>query len=140
LVSMLEDKGVPGIVQRCLIRPPSSRIGAISDEERAVVRSRSPIGGTYDEAVNRESAYEILAARAEQAAAEAAAAAAAREAEAATRAAERAKAASRPRAGSRQGYVEAAAKSAIRSVSSQLGRSLGQSLLRGVLGSLSKRR
>jgi uncharacterized protein len=144
LVSMLEDRGVPGIVQRCLVRPPCSRIGPVTDEERALVRGRSPVGGLYDEAVNRESAYEILSVRAEQAAAEAAAEAAAqqaaKEAEAAARAEERASKASRPRASNRQGYVEAATKSAVRSMSSQLGRSLGQQLLRGVLGSLSKRR
>jgi uncharacterized protein len=144
LVSMLEDRGVPGIVQRCLVRPPCSRIGPVTDEERALVRGRSPVGGLYDEAVNRESAYEILSVRAEQAAAEAAAATAAqqaaKDAEAAARAEERASKASRPRAGNRQGYVEAATKSAVRSMSSQLGRSLGQQLLRGVLGSLSKRR
>jgi uncharacterized protein len=142
LVSMLEDRGVPGIVQRCLVRPPCSRIGPISDEERALVRSRSPVGAQYDQAVNRESAYEILAARAQQAAeaaaAEAAAAVAAKEAEAAARAKERPARAARPRS-NRQGYVEAATKSAVRSMSSQVGRSLGQSLLRGVLGSLSKK-
>ncbi len=144
LVSMLEDRGVPGIVQRCLVRPPCSRIGPVTDEERAVVRGRSPVGATYDEAINRESAYEILSVRAAQAAADAASDAAAKqaakEAEAAARAAERAKNASRPRASNRQGYVEAATKSAVRSMSTTLGRSLGQSLLRGVLGSLSKRR
>jgi uncharacterized protein len=134
LVSMLEDKGVPGFVQRCLIRPPASRIGGITDEERALVRSRSPIGSSYDQLVNRESAYEILAARAEQAAA------AAGKAETAGRGADRSRPAARPRASNRQGYVEAATKSAVRSLSSQLGRSLGQSLLRGVLGSLSRRR
>jgi uncharacterized protein len=139
LVSMLGDKGVPGIVQRCLVRPPCSRIGPISDEERAVVRGRSPVGGLYDQAVNRESAYEILSVRAEQAATEAAAEAAARQAEKEAEAAARASRANRPRASSRQGYVEAAAKSAVRSMSSQVGRSLGRSLLRGLLGSLSKR-
>ncbi|MFU8822144.1 MAG: helicase HerA-like domain-containing protein [Gammaproteobacteria bacterium] len=139
LVSMLEDKGVPGVVQRCLVRPPCSRIGPITDEERTLVRSRSPVGGLYDQAVNRESAYEILSVRAEQAASEAAAEAAARQAEKDAEAAARASRASRPRASSRQGYVEAATKSAVRSMSSQLGRSLGQSLLRGLLGSLSKR-
>jgi uncharacterized protein len=140
LVSMLEDRGVPGIVQRCLVRPPCSRIGPITDEERELVRERSPVGGIYDVAVNRESAYEILSARAEQAAADAAAAAAAREAEKEAAAAARAKSASRPRAGNRQGYVEAATKSAVRSMSSQVGRTIGQQLLRGVLGSLTKRR
>ena len=143
LVSMLEERGVPGIVQRCLVRPPCSRIGPITDEERAVVRGRSPVGGLYDTAVNRESAYEILSVRAEQAAATAAADAAARQAEkegaAEARAAQREQKASKPRAGNRQGYVEAAAKSAVRSISSQVGRTLGQRLLRGLLGSLTKR-
>jgi uncharacterized protein len=140
LVSMLEDRGVPGVVQRCLVRPPCTRIGPISDEEREIVRARSPVGGLYDTAVNRESAYEILSVRAEQAAADAAAEAAAKQAEKDAAAAARQGARDRPRASNRQGYVEAATKSAVRSMSSQLGRSLGQSLLRGVLGSLSKRR
>jgi uncharacterized protein len=140
LVSVLEDRGVPSVVQRCLVRPPASRIGPVSDEERAIVRGRSPVGGQYDTAVNRESAYEILSARAAEAAAAQAGEAAAKEAEAAARAAERAARQARPRAGNRQGYVEAATKSAVRSMGSQLGRSLGQQLLRGVLGSLSKRR
>ncbi|NGP53986.1 DUF853 family protein [Thioalkalivibrio sp. XN8] len=137
LVSVLEAKGVPGVVQRCLVRPPCSRIGPITEEERAVVRSRSPVGGLYDQAVNRESAYEILSARAEQAAAAAEQAAAER---AAAEAAAKAEKARQPRRSSRQGYVEAATKSAVRSMSSQLGRSLGRSLLRGLLGSLSKGR
>ena len=137
LVSTLQAKGVPGMVQRCLVRPPCSRIGPISEEERAVVRGRSPVGGLYDEAVNRESAYEILAARAEQAATEAAREAAER---AAADDAARAEKARRPRRGSRQGYVEAATKSAVRSMSTQIGRSLGRALLRGLLGSLSKTR
>jgi hypothetical protein len=137
LVSMLEAKGVPGVVQRCLIRPPGSRIGPISDEERAAVRGRSPVGGLYDQAVNRESAYEILAARAEQAATEAAREAAERAAAADAARAEKAR---RPRGSSRQGYVEAATKSAVRSMSTQIGRSLGRALLRGLLGSLSKTR
>jgi DNA helicase HerA-like ATPase len=140
LVSTLEAKGVPGIVQRCLVRPPCSRIGPISDEERNTVRSRSPVGATYDQALNRESAYEILSARAAQAAAEEARAAAEREAAEAAAAAARAAKARQPRASNRQGYVEAATKSAVRSMSSQLGRSLGRSLLRGLLGSLSKTR
>ena len=143
LVSTLQDKGVPGVVQRCLVRPPCSRIGPITDEERAAVRRRSPVGGLYDTAVNRESAYEILSLRAEQAAADAAAEkareAAAKEAEARAREEARALKASRPRASSRQGYVEAAAKSAVRSMSSQVGRRVGQALLRGILGSLTRK-
>src|SRR6187549_551904 len=60
LVSTLQDNGVPMPVQRTMMAPPRSRIGAITAEERATVRARSPIGGKYDTAVNRESAYEIL--------------------------------------------------------------------------------
>ena len=65
LVSTLEDKGVPSIVQRTLIRPPSSRIGTISEEERRKAIAASPIGTIYDKPVDRESAFEILSARVE---------------------------------------------------------------------------
>lgn len=140
LVSTLQAKGIPGIVERCLMAPPASRIGPISDAERSVVRGRSPVGGRYEQVLNRESAYEILSLRAEQAAAASAAEQAAEREAAERKAAERAATAKRPRASNRQGYVEAATKSAVRSMSSQLGRSLGRSLLRGILGSLSKSR
>src|SRR5690606_16012517 len=64
--------GVPLPVERCLISSPGCRIGTISDEERALVRSRSPFGTKYDTMADRESAFEILNARAESAAAAAA--------------------------------------------------------------------
>jgi DNA helicase HerA-like ATPase len=64
LVSMLEGKAVPSVVQRTLIRPPSSRLGPLSDEERAALIAASPLAGVYDEVVDRESAFEILKARA----------------------------------------------------------------------------
>ena len=63
LVSMLQDKGVPMPVERTLMAPPRCRMGAITAEERAAVRTRSPVGGKYDTPVNRESAYEILTKR-----------------------------------------------------------------------------
>ena len=63
LVSTLEDKGVPSMVERTLVRPPSSRIGVISEEERRKVIAASPVGGIYDTLVDRESAYEVLTAR-----------------------------------------------------------------------------
>ncbi len=69
LVSTLEKKGVPSIVQRTLIRPPSSRLGPLEDDERAEHMKTSPVLGQYDEAVDRESAYEILKKRGEDAAA-----------------------------------------------------------------------
>ncbi len=69
LVSMLQDKGIPMPVERTLIAPPRSRMGAITEAERAQVRAGSPVGGKYDKAVDRESAFELLAKRAETAAA-----------------------------------------------------------------------
>jgi DNA double-strand break repair helicase HerA and related ATPase len=65
LVSTLEDKGVPSIVQRTLIRPPSSRIGTISEDERRKIIATSPIGTIYDNPVDRESAFEVLSVRVE---------------------------------------------------------------------------
>ncbi len=64
LASMLLDKGIPMPVERTLVCPPRCRMGAITIEERAAVRARSPIAGKYETAVNRESAYEILNKRA----------------------------------------------------------------------------
>ena len=64
LVSTLQEGGVPMPVERTLIMcPPRCRMGAITPEERTAVRGRSPVGAKYDTAVNRESAYEILAKR-----------------------------------------------------------------------------
>jgi len=67
LVSTLQHKGVPMPVERTLIAPPRCRMGAITSEERAQVRAQSPVGGKYDTAINRESAAELLAKRAEEA-------------------------------------------------------------------------
>src|SRR5690606_30980273 len=69
LVSMLEDDGSPSIVQRTLIAPPGSRLGPVSPEEREAIRSTSPVDGKYDEMVDRESAAEVLAQKAADAAA-----------------------------------------------------------------------
>jgi DNA helicase HerA-like ATPase len=68
LVSMLENKGEPSMVQRTLIRPPEARLGPVSKEERQSVIEYSPIFGKYEEAVDRESAHEILAKRTDAAA------------------------------------------------------------------------
>ena len=74
VTSMLEKKGVPGIVERTLIRPPSSQLGPITISERKALMAGSDLAGKYDTTVDRKSAYEILAARAEAAAKEAEAA------------------------------------------------------------------
>jgi DNA helicase HerA-like ATPase len=127
LVSTLVDKGVPGIVDHTLIRPPTSRIGPISGQERGDVRSRSPVGARYDEALDRESAAEVLQARADKAAKEL------RKAEAA---AEENKPKSRPAKSrsTRQSPTEAAVKSFLRSMSTTLGREI----MRGILGAIKK--
>jgi hypothetical protein len=63
LVSMLENKGEPSIVQRTLIRPPEGRVGPVTAEERQSVIEYSPVYGKYEEAVDRESAHEMLSKR-----------------------------------------------------------------------------
>ena len=68
LVSTLQAKGIPSVVERTLIRPPSSRLGPLAAGERAGVIALSPVAGQYDEDLDRESAFEILNRRAEQAA------------------------------------------------------------------------
>ena len=68
LVSTLQDKGVPSPVQQTLVSPPRCRMGAINDAERQQVRNGSPVGGKYDNPIDRESASEMLAKRAETAA------------------------------------------------------------------------
>ena len=135
LVSMLMAKAVPMPVERALICPPRCRMGAITDEERALVRSRSPVGGKYDTAVNRESAFEMLAERAEQAAAT--------EAPSAKAGGPAARVEPEPKSKfeeflwgtkRRQGAVEAAAKSATRTVANGIGRQILRGLLGGLLG------
>ncbi|MGH8030244.1 MAG: helicase HerA-like domain-containing protein [Arenimonas sp.] len=134
LVSMLLDKGVPMPVERALISPPRSRMGAITPEERAAVRARSPVGAKYDTAINRESAFEVL----NQRVAEAGTAQASTPGKASAPAG---KPVEPPKSKMhdflwgtkrRQGVVEAAAKSATRSVASGVGRTI----VRGVLGSI----
>jgi len=135
LVSTLQEKGVPMPVERTLICPPRCRMGAITPEERAAVLARSPVGGKYDTAVNRESAYEVLSRRAAPADEPSAPAKDART--------EPAPAEQQPKGGGklgellwgtkrRQGMLETMAKQAARTVGSQVGRQI----LRGVLGGI----
>jgi DNA helicase HerA-like ATPase len=60
LVSFLEGNGVPAMVERVMIRPPSARIGPISAEERKAIMDNSPVKGKYDTTIDSESAYEVL--------------------------------------------------------------------------------
>jgi uncharacterized protein len=134
LVSMLGERSVPQPVQHALIRPPRCRMGAITPEERAQIRARSPVGGRYDTAVDRESAYEILAKRGEESAAAAASEAESKRLaqEAAARQKELDRA--RPRASNRQTTGEAIVKSTVRTFGSTIGRELARGLLGSLLG------
>jgi DNA helicase HerA-like ATPase len=60
LVSFLEGNGVPAMVDRTMIRPPSARLGVLTPEERKAVIAKSPIKGKYDTPVDAESAFEKL--------------------------------------------------------------------------------
>ncbi len=71
VTSMLQKKGIPGVVERTLIRPPSSQLGPISAAERADFLKTSDMAGKYDTPLDRHSAYEILAQRTAKAAQEA---------------------------------------------------------------------
>ncbi|HEX8979816.1 MAG TPA: helicase HerA-like domain-containing protein [Parasulfuritortus sp.] len=129
LVSFLDEKGRPGIVERAFVVPPEGRIGPITPDQRQAIIQSSLVAGVYEQAVDRESAYEVLKARSEQAA--------------------QAQPPARQPAGTnggvggalggilmgdgrRQGLIEAMAKSAVRTIGTQLGRQI----LRGVMGSI----
>ncbi|MDF2799273.1 MAG: hypothetical protein K0R85_2017, partial [Devosia sp.] len=123
LVSTLGEKGVPSMVGRTMIRPPGGRIGPLTSAERQAVIADSPVGGLYDAVIDRESAFEVLARRAEQHQRDAA-----QQQEAARRDAPA------PRRSSRQTPAEAAMNSLARTVANRL----GNALVRGVLGSLKR--
>ncbi len=135
LVSFLDEKGRPGVVERAFIVPPQGQLGPITDAQRRQLMQNSLVAGVYDKTVDRESAYESLKARAEQAATAAAAA------KPAVKAGEPAASGGGlgdilggvlGGSGRREGALEAFTKSAARAIGSQAGRSI----IRGVLGSL----
>ncbi|MFD1341845.1 helicase HerA-like domain-containing protein [Litorisediminicola beolgyonensis] len=151
VTSFLERKGVPGMVERTLIRPPSSQLGPITATERSSVMSGSDLGLKYGKTVDRASAYEILAERAE-AAARAAAEEERKEAE--LEAAEREYRAGRRYTGTRVGRSTSEPTRRTRSTSSdtsiggeiakvvlkELKGTTGRRIVRGILGGLFKAR
>jgi DNA helicase HerA-like ATPase len=164
LVSLLQEDGAPSPVERILIKPPSSRVGPLTAQERQIIQTTDQVGTKYDSLVDRESAEEMLAAKAAEAAAATAAVQAKTQAD--REAAEQAKAAAaaereriklqreqeRLEAQRRREDERAAARaareaakptmtdkiitSATRAAASSVGRSLGNQLLRGILGGL----
>jgi len=125
LVSFLEVKGTPMVVQKTLVAPPSSRLGVVTPQERQMVMTNSPVRGLYDQTVDRESAFETLRGRAEAAAQQAAAAPPVIQ-----------QSRQRVEHNPAMDFVGDIAKSVVRSAGTQMGRSL----VRGLLGSLFKGR
>ena len=144
VTSFLERKGIPGIAERTLIRPPASQLGPITPAERAALIAASPVAGKYEAAVDRESAFEVLRDRAEKAAAAAEKAEAEEEA---AEAREREYRAGRRYKGERVGRSttrkrsrrgDSIATTFAKSMARQLGSRAGRTLVRGVLGGLFK--
>ncbi len=143
LVSTLGEGGVPGVVERTLVRPPSSRLGPISAAERMTLMQGSPVAGRYDRVVDRESAYERLAERA-----------GAKQTSPVAKQEETLpqsepgfqwpdfgtgeRAPSRSRGGTRSSNRQTVAEAAVKSVVRSMGSSLGRALVRGVLGSFKR--
>ena len=142
LVSFLDEKGRPSIVERCTILPPQSMMGVVDDERRKAEILADGLYGKYDEAVDSESAYEILTAKNKQEA-EAKAEAAQAELEAKERekaekeAAKQKEKAEKEKAKSRKKTSSALGKVAS-SAATSIGRQVGNSLFRGLLGTLKK--
>ena len=134
LVSVLDPKGVPTIVQQTKIRPPESRMGPAKPDERKTVFAASPIKDVYDTRVDRESASEKLKARAEKAAKEASEIDEDREYKAQKPKKRTKKAKSRRTR--RETTTQTVVKSATKVVTSRL----GQSIIRGIMGSIFKGR
>jgi hypothetical protein len=125
--------GAPSPVERVFVRPPMSRVGPLTPSERKVILSSSPVAGKYDETIDRESAFELLSAKAN----EVADAKAAEQAEADARKAalQKAKddaAAARAYKASPMGKMEKVAMATAAAAATQVGRSLVRGLLTGL--------
>lgn len=142
LVSLLDEKGRPAMVERAFILPPASRIGPLAAEERAAIVKSSVLFGRYEKTVDRESAYEIIARRTESKQNE--------EKQPVSRSKRIPEenteggvmdmlegmllGKSGPRGGHRPGVLDAAAKSAARSIGSRVGREIFRGVLGGIFG------
>jgi DNA helicase HerA-like ATPase len=125
LVSFLDEKGAPRMVERAFVIPPGSQLGPIGEAERNQIINASPVGARYAKTIDRESAYEKLKTRVEAKPAEAA--------QSSNPISDILFGKTGPRGGRpSQGLIEAMAKSTARSIGSGIGREI----LRGVLGSV----
>lgn len=140
LVSFLDQKGIPSMVERAFILPPSGQIGPITDDERKAIISKSLIFGIYERNVDRESAFEILSTRMNQEAKvkEEADEAKRQAKELVTQereAAAREKAERRNRGAGREIFDELT-KQTGRAITRNIGNTIGRQLVRGILGSI----
>jgi len=133
LISMLDEKGVPTMVDRAFVVPPVGHIGPVLPEQRAQLISTSLVAGIYEKPIDRESAFEILQQKAQEKAAAQAQAAAQEEAAKQQVAEEKA---ARSAARAPDSVMESIGKSVARSAASSIGRSIGTQIVRGVLGSI----
>ena len=168
LVSLLQPDGSPEPVQRVLIKPPSTRVGPLTSQERQIIITTDAVGGKYDTLIDRQSAEEMLSAKAAEASAAAAEARAKSDAEKqaaadakmqAQQAKEQARqdleqkrlelqrerleqqeAARQAREAAKPTMTDKVIQSAVRAASSSVGRQLGNQLLRGILGGLMRGR
>jgi uncharacterized protein len=150
LVSLLLADGSPSPVQRVLIKPPASRVGPLTREERSTIVASDSVGDKYDQAIDSESAHEKLAERAEAAAqdeeasrqkavAETEAARQAKEQMAVRRETEKLEA-QRRREAAKPSMTDKMITSATRAAASSIGRQIGNQLLRGILGGMARGR
>jgi uncharacterized protein len=119
LVSVLDEKGTPTIVERALIYPPHSRLSPLNPEERTRFVRESVLYGHYEKTVDRESAYEKLKAKAEQ-----------------MKMDSQEEAAQKRRAAEPKSQTEQLLGAAVKSAAHAIGSQLGRQIIRGVLGSL----
>ena len=129
LISFLDEKGAPGVVQRAFIYPPRSKIGPIDEATRKQLIAQSTLNGKYEQAVDRESAYELLQKKAEEAAK-------AREAEEAAKEAEKQRAEEEKRRRRSKNDPEDLLGSLANSAAKAIGSRAGREIVRGLLGSI----
>jgi len=140
LVSLLDEKGVPGIVGRTLIRPPASRLGPATKAERKAIIAGSPVGSIYDEMVDRESAYEMLKKKTAKIKEEAEKSEAKKAKEAKKKTARKKKTPTRRRSsGRRRKTAGDHILHEVKLVGRQLIRSQGRKIIRGILGGMMRR-
>jgi len=140
LVSFLDEKGTPAVVERALVLPPRSRIGPITMDERTASIKRSTVAGIYEQVVDRESAYEVLKERRQQAAATPASPSAPAPGSTGSVFGDVLGSVFGQGSSRRQSAGEAMVKSAARAIGSEVGRQIMRGVLGSILGGTGRRR